>query len=604
MPDPSDSTSKKDTPDDLLLTRQKQIFNRLFSLLLMIGLFPYAILCYDAVTLGDTKSVIFFTGCYVWLAGVTLLKDIPHGIRVWAGLIWFYGLGVFTLTTEGMVGSTRIYFICFAAFGGLFAGLRGGIVCLVVSLTSFIMIGLLHFTLFPGLVHDIHSISRYAALVSTFFVLSGSITLCFALLVREMEASGRELRQHLALSRDRLMAQEQEELRLRKKLAQSEKLKNLGLLAGSVAHDLNNILAGIATYPEVLLMDQGLQGKVRQGLKIIQDSGRKASSVVGDLLTISRGASAEMEIININTVVERYMTAAEFEKIKQTYPLVRIDTMLEPELFNVRGSYIHLEKTIMNLVLNAVEETALQRDGQVIVSTANQCVDKGSDAFEDIPSGEYVTLSVEDNGSGIQEAFLEKIFDPFFTQKEMGKSGTGLGLTVVWNTVQDHNGFIRVFSDRNGTRFDLLFPAIRQPLPAQEKVSSIKEIKGNGERILVVDDLPDQRKIAGTILRNLGYEVYTVSDGVDAVAFIRENPVDLVILDMIMEPSISGLETYRRMKEIYPGQKAIIASGHSVSEEVLEAQNLGAGSFVKKPFTILDMGIAVKEELEKDGTLS
>ncbi|MCG8687704.1 MAG: ATP-binding protein [Desulfobacterales bacterium] len=395
--------------------------------------------------------------------------------------------------------------------------------------------------------------------------------------------------------------QGRKERRLEEKLDRSEKLKNLGILAGSVAHDLNNILSGIATYPEVLLMDENLEPKVKQGLSMIKDSGRKASSVVSDLLTISRGIKADKQILNINTVIERYMSAPEFQKTRLSYSQVDIEVTMEPELLNISGSYIHIEKAIMNLMLNAVEETGPKENGKVVLSTSNFYVDGSHDdeQNQDLTQGEYVLLEVSDNGSGIPESCLDKIFDPFFTQKEMGKSGTGLGLTVVHNTVQDHRGVIRVDSHENGTRFNLFFPAIRAELPKPDDPGSVEEIKGNGEVLLVVDDLASQRKIASTILKNLGYKVFTVADGIAALEFVKQTPADLLVLDMIMAPAISGLETYELIKEVYPDQKAIIASGHSESEDVLKAQELGAGSFVKKPYTILDMGIAVKEELEK-----
>lgn len=384
---------------------------------------------------------------------------------------------------------------------------------------------------------------------------------------------------------------------MKQRLERSEKLKNLGLLAGSVAHDLNNILSGIATYPEVLLMDPSLAPKARQGIEMIKDSGRKASSVVSDLLTISRGARADRQVLNVNTVVQRYLMAAEFEKIEETYPHVEIEINLEPELLNMKGSYIHIEKAVMNLMLNAVEETAGRPGGLVRLSTANHYADEASE--DTLAPGEYVMLRVEDNGAGIPRKYQDKIFDPFFTQKEMGKSGTGLGLTVVQNTVRDHRGDIRVVSDGNGTRFDLFFPGVREEMPKARETDSLEEIKGSGQTILIVDDLASQRKIGSTILTNLGYTVFTVADGLEALAFVKDRAVDLLVLDMIMAPSISGLETYRRIKAERPDQRAIIASGHPESEDVLKTLELGAGSFVKKPYTIMDMGIAVKEELER-----
>ncbi len=395
-------------------------------------------------------------------------------------------------------------------------------------------------------------------------------------------------------------AQDIEKKQLKEKLLRAEKFKALGILAGGVAHDLNNILSGIATYPEVLMMDEDLDPKIKQGLTMIKDSGQKASAVVSDLLTISRGSSAEMEIININSILDRYTSAPDFKKIQATFPKVSIELITEPELLNIKGSYIHIEKTIMNLVLNAVEEVSDHgSSGQVLITTSNNYIDPSVPGYQDIAQGEYVILSIIDNGSGIDDKNLKKIFEPFFTKKEMGKSGTGLGLSVVWNAVQDHNGYINVTSTNKGTKFDLLFPAIRQEMTKKPDSASTEGIKGQGEMILVVDDLKDQQKIALCILENLGYTARAVDNGYAAVEFIKETPTDLVILDMIMAPSISGLETYRMIKKINPGQKAIIASGYSESEEVVMAQDLGAGSFVKKPYTVLDMGIAIKEELEK-----
>ncbi|WP_321414938.1 response regulator [uncultured Desulfobacter sp.] len=388
-----------------------------------------------------------------------------------------------------------------------------------------------------------------------------------------------------------------------KELNNSKKLENLGRIAASVAHDLNNILTGIATYPEILLLDENLAPKVRESLTIIKESGQNASAVVNDLLIISRNIREDSQVLNINTVIERFMAGPEFEKIKAAYGTVEIDINLEPELLTISGSYIHIEKSIMNLLINALEETAStagRHNGTIVLSTANYYVDKKKDenTEQNLSSGEYVRVEVLDAGKGIPEKSLNKIFDPFFIKKKVARSGTGLGLTLVKNTVLNHRGNISVTSDKNGTKFTLLFPVLRSELPMANHPASIEEIQGNGETLLVVDDLPSQRKIAETILKYLGYKVYSVADGVRALDFILQTPVDLLILDMVMAPSISGLETFKRIKKIRPDQKAILASGHSGSEDVLKAQSIGAGPFIKKPYTILDMGIAVKDELD------
>jgi len=397
---------------------------------------------------------------------------------------------------------------------------------------------------------------------------------------------------------------DQKKLRdLEKELNNSKKLKDLGRLTGSVAHDLNNILVGIATYPEILLLDENLDPKVRKSLTIIKESGRNASAVVSDLLTISKSIREDYQVLNINTIIERFIAGPELKKIQAAYGKVKIDMRLEPELLTISGSYIHIEKSIMHLLINALEETAAAAgsgNGTIVLSTANYYVTRKKDEHteQNLSPGEYVMLEVLDAGKGVPEKYLNKIFDPFFTKKKMARSGTGLGLTVVKNTVLNHRGKIFVTSDENGTKFTLLFPVLRSELPMANQPASLEEIRGNGETLLVVDDLASQRKIAETILKNLGYKVFSVADGIHAVDFIMQTPVDLLILDMVMAPSISGLETYKRIKKIQPDQKAILASGHSESEDVLKAQSIGAGTFVKKPYTILDMGIAVKEELD------
>jgi len=389
---------------------------------------------------------------------------------------------------------------------------------------------------------------------------------------------------------------------LEEELYNAKRLKNLGLLAGSIAHDLNNTLAGIATYPEILLLDDHLTPKVRESLTVIKKSGQNASAVVNDLLTISRDIREVCQVLNINTVIERFMAAPEFKKINAAYENVTVEMQLEPELLSISGSYIHIEKSIMHLVVNALGATAEKADnGTIVISTANHYMDreKNGHAGQTLPPGEYVMLEVLDAGKWISEDRLNKIFDPFFTKKEMGRSGSGLGLTLVKNMVLDHRGEILVASDEYGTKFTLLFPALRPELPMENQPAAIKELRGKGETLLVVDGHADQGKIAETLLRHLGYKAFSVASRTRALDFIMQTPVDLLILDMTMAPATAGLETYKRIKKIRPDQKTIVASGHSESEDVLNALSLGAGGFIKKPYTILDMGIAVKEELDR-----
>ena len=182
----------------------------------------------------------------------------------------------------------------------------------------------------------------------------------------------------------------------------------------------------------------------------------------------------------------------------------------------------------------------------------------------------------------------------------MGRSGTGLGMAVVWGSVQDHDGYIDVESVLGkGSVFRLYFPATREVPRCKEAPLPIQAYMGRGETILVVDDIKEQRDIAFNLLGRLNYTVETVDSGTAAVEYLKHHSADLVILDMIMDPGIDGLETYRRILALHPNQRAIIASGFSESERVREAQHLGAGTYVRKPYMLEKIGLAVRQELDR-----
>ena len=381
------------------------------------------------------------------------------------------------------------------------------------------------------------------------------------------------------------------------KLNRARKMESLGLLAGGVAHDLNNVLAGIVSYPDLLILEAPENERIKNFARAIGESGKRAAAIVQDLLTIARGVASVKEPINLNKLIRDYLKSPEYQKLKQYYPMVRIISDLNMDLFNIRGSYVHIRKVIMNLVSNASE--AIGGEGKVTISTKNKYVDTPLRGYVNVNPGEYAVLSVSDTGSGISSDNLERIFEPFFTKKTIGRSGTGLGLTVVWNTVQDHDGYIDVSSDETGTRFTIYLPVTREELPGEKIDISLENIKGSGEKILIVDDLKAQRDVAGNILERLGYEAVAVSGGEGAIEYLKDNHADLILLDMIMDPGINGRETYEKIIKIKPGQKAILMSGFIETEEVKEAQRLGAGQYIKKPFTLEGIGIAIRNELVK-----
>jgi two-component system cell cycle sensor histidine kinase/response regulator CckA len=386
--------------------------------------------------------------------------------------------------------------------------------------------------------------------------------------------------------------------KLETQLRQAQKMEAIGTLAGGVAHDLNNILSGLVSYPELLLLDIPEDSPLRKPMLAIQESGQKAAAIVQDLLTLARRGVSTSEVVNLNQIIQQYLVSLEFEKLLSYHPDVKVKHELEPDLFNILGSPVHLSKTIMNLVSNAAE--AMPEGGAISISTQSRYVDKPINGYETITPGEYVSLTVADTGTGISPGEVNKIFEPFYSKKVMGRSGTGLGMSVVWGTVKDHHGYIDVTSTlEKGTTFILYFPVTRQEAQEFETPLKMQDYNGNGELILVIDDVEEQRKIACSILAKMGYTVKSLASGEEAVHYMKENSADLLILDMIMDPGIDGLETYKKILKMHPGQKAIIASGYSETGRVKKAQEIGAGVYLKKPYSLEKIGMAVHTALNK-----
>ena len=394
----------------------------------------------------------------------------------------------------------------------------------------------------------------------------------------------------------RLKAEREKEI-LQAQLHRSQKMEAIGTLAGGGAHDLNNILGGLVSYPELLLIQLPEDSSLRKPILTIQKSGEKAAAVVQDLLTLARRGVVVTDVVNLNDVITEYLDRPEHEKLQSYHPGVHIETRFEKDTLNILGSPTHLSKTVMNLISNAAE--AMPGGGTLTVSTQNRYIDRHIRGYDNVNEGDYVVLTISDTGTGISPDDIDKIFEPFYTKKKMGRSGTGLGMAVVWGTVKDHNGYIDVQStEGKGTTFTLYFPITREELPEADSHLAIESYSGNGESILIVDDVEEQRKIASGMLKELGYSALSVSSGEEAVEYLSTNNVDLLVLDMIMDPGMDGFDTYKKIIETRPGQKAIICSGFSETDRVKELQKLGAGEYVRKPLLLEKIGLAIKEELK------
>ncbi len=384
---------------------------------------------------------------------------------------------------------------------------------------------------------------------------------------------------------------------LEKQLLRAQKMEAIGTLAAGVAHDLNNILTGIVSYPDLLLMQVEPENPMYRQLKLIQKSGIKAAAIVQDMLTLGRRGVVNLEPVNLKSVIEEYLQSPEYSSFKRHYANVRIDALIPADSVMVLGSAPQLSKCLMNIVANAAE--ALHDGGMITIEIANRNLDVPCVGYITIPPGDYAVMSVADTGPGIAEADLEHIFEPFYTKKKMGRSGTGLGLAVVWGVVRDHKGLIDVSSgDTKGTRFDLYLPSARDFIPDADPIPSTGNVKDKKASVLVVDDVAEQREVATALLEALGYHVQAVPSGEAAIQVLEQQSVDLLLLDMVMDPGIDGLETFQQALMIHPFQRAVIASGYTKSDRVEKALALGAASFLRKPYLMQDLANAVREALK------
>lgn len=405
-------------------------------------------------------------------------------------------------------------------------------------------------------------------------------------------------------------ASEERELLLKQRVVRAERLESLGILAGGVAHDLNNILTPMLALPDVILEDLTKMSaeididtsQLCDDIRCIKTSGRTAADIIRDLLTLSRRGHYQLNPLYMNKLIESFQKSAAFNELKTAHPDILVDVILDPDPLAIIGSEAHLTQVLLNLIVNAYE--AMPHGGHLIVSTSKRYVDKHRIRYEVLEEGEYVLLRVKDNGAGINSADQERIFEPFYTKKKMGySSGTGLGLSVVYGVVKDHNGYIDLKTELGkGSEFIVYLPVTRDAVDDSEELITVPH---GTESILVVDDIRQQRQLAERLLSRCGYTVETASNGHEAVDLFKKiksgeksGHFDMVLLDMIMADGFDGLDTYREIVKIYPSQKCIILSGFSETKRVRETLELGAGMFLSKPYTAEKLLTAVRKELD------
>ncbi|MCP4343194.1 MAG: response regulator [Desulfobulbaceae bacterium] len=516
----------------------------------------------------------------------------------YAGVAMMYCLYLYLFITGAAGGISYMWHYTFPFFAIFLLGANHGAVA-TISLFIPVFIIVIKDSLTPDLgLYSVHFASR--------FIPSVSVALVFAYLFEKERERFRQLTLKAYREQERIIEERTKQLtqriderdRMAEKLRRSQKMEAIGTMASGVAHDLNNILSGIVTYPELLRKGLPVDSNLAGPLKLIEQAGKRAAAVVSDLLTLARNSASVKEACDINMLIRDLINSPEWNNIVTQHSQVDIKVNLNATLPMIYCSQTHIRKCLMNLLLNGLEATSPK--GTVTISTEN-IPRNGSREKKNSPGFEQqdILITVIDDGQGISPEHINHIFEPFYTTKKMGKSGSGLGLSVVWNTIEEHEGAITVANTNPGVVFKLKFPVTKRELSGELKPTSLAlaSYKGTGS-ILVVDDEPHLREIASEIVKNLGYMVTAVTSGEEALAHIAKCPADIVLLDMVLGDGIGGHQTYQKMIELNPRQKAVIVSGYSTNEDVRKTLKLGACSFVKKPYTIEQLSRAIKDCLE------
>jgi PAS domain S-box-containing protein len=387
-----------------------------------------------------------------------------------------------------------------------------------------------------------------------------------------------------------------EKKKLEAQFLRSQRMESIGTLAGGVAHDLNNILAPIMMSIDILRMksDNPQTDKI---LETIQVSAKRGADIVRQVLSFARGMEGERVEIQPKHLIKDIDHI-----ITETFPKdVQLDFTAPNDTWTILGDPTQIHQILLNLCVNARD--AMSNGGKLTIKVENSIWDEQYAAMNDrAKPGRYVKMSVSDTGSGIAPAILDKIYEPFFTTKDLNK-GTGLGLSTVIAIVKSHGGTINVESELNkGTTFDVYLPAVETS--SEAKNTQLEETalpRGKGETILVVDDEASVLNITTQTLQAFGYRVLNASDGARAVAVFaaQKGNISVVITDMMM-PVMDGAATVLALRRISPTIKIITASGLNATENIAKATSTGVSQFLLKPYTASTLLKAVRKILDAD----
>jgi len=371
---------------------------------------------------------------------------------------------------------------------------------------------------------------------------------------------------------------------LAEQLRQAQKMEAIGKLAGGVAHDFNNLLTAIMGYSELLMVKMEANNPYREIIHEIKKAGERAASLTQQLLAFSKKQLLNPKTVDLNRVV----TGMEKMLKRIIGEDIQLSSEMDSSIHKIKADQGNLEQIILNLSVNAVD--AMPKGGILTIKTENRVIDE--EFIRVIPSsfpGNFVCLSISDNGEGMEKKIIPHIFEPFFTTK---KNGTGLGLSVVYGIVQQHNGWINVYSEPGvGSTFRVYFPSLPDAdEDSDEAEIALEEYRGDGERILLVEDEEGVRKVALRVLRDYGYEVMEAASANEGAAIFKEEnyKFDLVISDIVL-PDKSGIELSEDIILLKPGIKILLSSGYADQRAHLSEVIKKGIPFLQKPYSLGDL---------------
>jgi two-component system cell cycle sensor histidine kinase/response regulator CckA len=385
---------------------------------------------------------------------------------------------------------------------------------------------------------------------------------------------------------------EKEKKELETRLQQAQKMEAIGTLAGGIAHDFNNLLMGIQGNVSLMLLDIDSTHPHYERLKNVEKQTQRGAKLTGELLGYARKGRYEIKPVDLNQLVEE--TSETFGRTRKE---VVIHRDLAEDSLAIEADEGQIEQVLLNLYINAAD--AMPGGGDLILKTINVTHKHIKGKLYDPNPGNYVLLTVSDEGMGMSKETMERIFEPFFTTKETGR-GTGLGLASVYGIIRGHGGYVDVGSKKGqGSTFSIYLPATKKKVRKPAKTHK-EFIQGTGT-LLLVDDEEVILEVGQSLLEAVGYRVFTAMNGQEAIEVYKKNrdAIDIVLLDMVM-PIMGGGELYDRLKEINPDIKVILSSGYSIDGQATEILRRGCDGFIQKPFKVSDLYAKIEEILRKE----